>query len=125
MKYFRFFVSWSFLVFFVLEFSSSVSADPNKPYDKAYAEGAGRKLERGVSNTTLGWMEIPREISKQGKENGVAAACFWGPAIGFCHAIARTAAGAYEAVTFALPTHPSFTPLVQPEFVLDKDTAKR
>jgi len=108
-------------VFFLAGTSSW--ADPAKPYDSAYASGAGRKLERGVSNLTAGWMEIPREITLQGKQNGIPAACFWGPIKGLGQAVARTAAGAYETLTFPLPTHPSFTPLVQPEFVLDKDSA--
>lgn len=102
----------------------NAQADPNKPYDKAYASGAGRKFERGVSNTTLGWMEIPREIALQGKKNGAAAACLWGPVKGLGQAIHRTAIGAYETVTFPLGTHPTFTPLTQPEFVLDQDGAK-
>ena len=100
-------------------------ADPHKPYDSAYADGSGRKLERGVSNLTLGWMEIPREINKQGAQNGTAAACLWGPIKGLGAAIVRTAAGAYETATFPLGTHPTFTPLIQPEFVLDKESSKR
>ena len=68
-------------------------------------------------------MEIPREISRQGKEKGVAAACFWGPLKGLGQAIARTTVGVYETATFPLGTHPTFTPLTQPEFVLDKDAS--
>ena len=115
------------LIFMGLFFLATAPAlaDPHKPYDTAYANGAGRKLERGVSNTLLGWMEIPRQIAKQGTEHGVVSACFLGPVIGLGNAVVRTAAGAYETLTFPLPTHPSFTPLVQPEFVLDKDGAKR
>ena len=107
-----------------LSFADCAWADPNKPYDTAYANGAGRKLERGVSNTLMGWMEIPREITKQGRERGVASACFLGTIIGLGNAVVRTAAGAYETLTFPLGTHPTFTPLVQPEFVLDKGSAK-
>jgi len=106
-------------------FMPAASADPNKPYDAAYADGSGRKLERGLSNATMGWMEIPRQITKEGQQNGIAAACFWGPIKGLGQAITRTAAGAYETVTFPVPTHPAFTPLVQPEFVLDKESSKR
>ena len=101
------------------------SADPDKSYDAEYAGTAGRRLERGVSNTMMGWMEIPREITQQGKENGVAAACLWGPVKGLGQAVARTGAGVFETVTFALPAHPVPPPLTQPDFVLDKDSTKR
>ena len=118
-------ISAYFLGVLVLCTAAAAEAREKKPYDAAYASGAGRKLERGVSNVTMGWMEIPREITRQGQQKGTAAAIFLGPVIGLGSAIGRTAAGAYETLTFPLGSHPTFTPLVQPEFVLDKDGTKR
>lgn len=95
-------------------------AADDRPYDAEYANGTGRKLERGVSNAALGWMDIPREISRQGKEHGVLHAVFVGPFVGAGKAVVRTAAGVYEAATFPIPTPPPHTSPGQPEFVLDK-----
>lgn len=97
-------------------------SDPN--YDHAYASGTGRKLERGVSNLSLGLMEIPAEMTREGKAHGALHAVFIAPFTGALKAVGRTAAGVYETATFPLPTPPAPEPLVRPEFVLDKEASK-
>ena len=111
------------MALFFLAWPLAAWSDPNKPYDADYANGAGRKLERGVSNATMGWMEIGKEMTNEGKSHGVLAGCLWGPVKGLGQALVRTTVGVYETATFPLGTHPTFTPLVQPEFVLDKNGA--
>ena len=100
-------------------------AAPNKPYDREYSSGAGRKLERGSSNALIGWMEIPRQVDIQGKNHGPAAAALLGPVHGLGAAVARTAGGLFELATFPFPLTNRFQKVTEPEFVLDKNTAPR
>jgi putative exosortase-associated protein (TIGR04073 family) len=54
-------------------------------------------------------------------ENGVAAVA-WGPVYGLGNAISRTAAGAFETLTFPFPTtaDKDYDPILEPEFVLER-----
>lgn len=87
--------------------------------EQNYPTAAGRKLGRGVANLAFGWIDIFKGISDVAAENNTIAAMTWGPIYGLGKAVVRTAAGAYEIVTFPIPVPPDFEPLVQPEFVLD------
>jgi len=86
-----------------------------------YPTGAGKKLGRGLSNLGFGWIEILKGIDDTGKEENVYAAATWGPIRGVGNAVARTLAGAYEVVTFPVAAPANFEPVIQPEFVLDKE----
>ncbi|MDP2923055.1 MAG: exosortase system-associated protein, TIGR04073 family [Candidatus Omnitrophota bacterium] len=73
-----------------------------------------RKIARGTVNTTLGWLEIPRQTIKVNKEKGDIAGAFWGPLKGFAFFVKRTAIGIYEVTTFLLPPYKS---VIEPEFI--------
>lgn len=77
-------------------------------------------MERGVSNTLMGWMEAPRHIDIQGRNHGAAAAAIVGPIQGVGAALARTTAGVFETLTFPFPLTNRFEKLGEPEMVLDK-----
>lgn len=77
-----------------------------------------RKIARGAVNTTLGWVEIPRQMIKENKAKGDIAAVFWGPLKGFAFFVGRTAVGLYEVTTFLIPP---YKPVVTPEFILSDD----
>ena len=80
---------------------------------------AGHKLGRGVSNTFLGWVELPKGIETVGRESGFAASITWGVLQGAGAALARTAAGIVEVGTFPFPvTSKDNEPLIQPEYIL-------
>jgi putative exosortase-associated protein (TIGR04073 family) len=80
------------------------------------------KLTRGVSNLAMGWVEIPKQMMSVKKEHGDGAGdvagFFWGTAKGFAHFLGRTAVGAYETVTFFVP---SFDPVIEPEYVFSEE----
>ncbi|MDD4955577.1 MAG: exosortase system-associated protein, TIGR04073 family [Candidatus Omnitrophica bacterium] len=79
-----------------------------------------RKVARGAVNTTLGWVEIPRQMIKENKDKGDIAGVFWGPLKGFAFFVGRTAVGLYEVTTFLIPP---YKPVVKPEFILsDEDS---
>ncbi len=82
--------------------------------------GMNRKLGRGLSNLTMGWLEIFKGIEHIDKTEGGVAALSWGPIYGLGNAIARTATGLFETVTFPIPVRGGYDPLIDPEFVLEK-----
>ena len=79
--------------------------------------GLGNKLFRGIVNLVTGWGEIPKQISLTWQESGPGPAWSWGLAKGVGFAVGRTAAGAYEIVTFPAPIPDGYRPIFQPEYV--------
>lgn len=79
---------------------------------------AASKLGRGVANFFTGWVEIPAEVGRIIQKKGDLAAVFVAPFTGFVKAVARTAVGLYDALTFPLPLPSGYKPVIEPEFVL-------
>ena len=93
----------------------------------AFAEGmdAGKgfmKLTRGGINLLTGWVEIPKRIHETSVQSGAAAGFTWGLLRGIGHGFIRTAAGAYEVVTFPFPAPPNYEPVIQPEYVFTEES---
>lgn len=89
--------------------------------DDSYGEKASHKLGRGVGNVLFGWIDIFKGVEDVGEEHGAVAGATWGPIRGLGQALGRTAAGAYEIITFPIAAPGDFEPLIEPEFVLDRD----
>lgn len=79
--------------------------------------GIGVKLVRGVVNAATGWVEIPKQISLIWQESGPGPGSTWGLLKGVGFAVARTAVGAYEIVTFPAPIPEGYLPILEPEYV--------
>ncbi|MDD5195259.1 MAG: exosortase system-associated protein, TIGR04073 family [Candidatus Omnitrophica bacterium] len=77
-----------------------------------------RKITRGAVNTTLCWVEIPRQTIKVNREKGDIAGLFWGPMKGLTYTAGRFCVGIYEMATFLLPP---YKPVVQPEFIFSEE----
>jgi len=76
------------------------------------------KLARGLANIFSGWAEIPKEIYTQSKEAEMfGSVVFAGPVVGAGKALARTATGIFETVTFFLPIPEDYAPIIEPEYV--------
>jgi putative exosortase-associated protein (TIGR04073 family) len=78
---------------------------------KAFTKGT-----RGLINLVTGWVEIPKRIHETTIESGAAAGFTWGLLRGLGRGFIRTAAGAYELVTFPFPaplpsSNPPRTPI--------------
>lgn len=82
--------------------------------------GAVRKLGRGFVNVVTGWVEIPKRIDETSWDQGMAAGMTWGLLRGLGHGFIRTAAGAYEMVTFPVPAPPDYAPVIEPAFVFTR-----
>ncbi len=92
----------------------------------AFAQDPLKKLGRGISNLTLGWIEIFTTIEDTGKSDGVVGAITYGVLKGFAKGIFRTAVGAYETITFPVPVPEDYKPiLTKPEFVLGKEAKQQ
>jgi putative exosortase-associated protein (TIGR04073 family) len=80
---------------------------------------AARKIGRGLSNFTCGWLAIPGEVVQTGRERGYG----WGFTLGFVEGIGmafvRTAVGAYESISAPFPLPEGFRPIVRPEYPWD------
>jgi len=87
-----------------------------------YAQEPLTKLGRGISNATLGFLELPMNIQSVGKESGIGPAISYGLLKGAGRAILRTFLGIYETATFWIPIPDNFEPiLTNPEFIFEKE----
>ena len=75
------------------------------------------KLGRGLVNTLTGWVEIPKGIHETTQRSGVLSGLTLGTLRGAGYGFVRTAAGAYETVTFPFPAPPHYRPVMKPEFI--------
>ena len=87
------------------------------PYPKSYADGATRKLGRGVANLLTSPGELARLPIIVTEEDGGLAGSSVGLAQGFRAMAWRGLVGAFEVATFYLPLPNDFAPIVQPEFI--------
>lgn len=109
--------SWALLALVLCSAPRTASAEPMEP-GKAFT-----KLTRGFMNIVTGWVEIPKRIHETSQASGAAAGFTWGLLRGFGHGFIRTAAGAYELVTFPFPAPPGYEPVIQPEYVFTDEIA--
>ncbi len=82
-----------------------------------YAGDPVTKLGRGITNIATGWVEIPKEITKEVRNSDVGSFIV-APFKGFGKAITRTLAGALEAVTFIIPLPRHYESVIHPPLVL-------
>ena len=70
------------------------------------------KIVTGMSNVMSGWMEVPRNIDREVRNKNMFTGFFVGLAKGVFLGIGRTASGALDIATFAIPPYrkPFFEP---------------
>jgi putative exosortase-associated protein (TIGR04073 family) len=81
----------------------------------ASAQTALRKAGRGLAAVTTGFLEVPGNMYRDGKEYGAGGVALGG-AKGLGLLVPRTLVGVYECVTAPLPVPRGFRPLLRPEF---------
>ena len=81
------------------------------------------KLTRGFVNLVTGWVEIPKRVQETSQQSGPWAGFTWGLLRGLGHGFIRTAAGAYEFVTFPFPAPPGYESVIQPEYVFSEGSS--
>ncbi len=75
-----------------------------------YPARVSAKLGNAIVNATTGLGEIPKAIMIANRTEGPAYAATAGVVTGFVHMMGRTLNGAYDLVTFMIPTKPIITP---------------
>lgn len=79
--------------------------------------GMSLKMVRGVSNVTLGWWELPKQVYQTFREDGVGMGLSVGPLKGIGMTLVRTLSGVGEILTFPFPFPGFYDPYFEPEFV--------
>ena len=80
-----------------------------------------KKLGRGIANTLLGFLELPKTIEDTGKKDGVGPAISLGFIKGLAKAVARTIVGVYETASFWIPVPEDYKPIItDPEYIFQK-----
>ncbi len=93
---------------------SMVYSPPGVPLDVRRAFG---KLGRGLVNLITGWVEIPERMVETSTNSGAGAGLTLGLLRGTGYGFVRTAAGAYEIVTFPFPAPSGYRSVIRPEYV--------
>ncbi|MDO9106023.1 MAG: exosortase system-associated protein, TIGR04073 family [Methylovulum sp.] len=102
-------------LFFSISYDATASSYPAR---------LGAKLGNGIANAATGIVEIPKTIMVANQAHGPAYAATAGLVTGLVHMMGRTLSGAYDLVTFMIPTKP----IVTPDYVwedFDKETSYR
>ncbi len=100
-----------------------LAVGPAVAEEQSMAGLMGKKLLRGIANVSTGWMEVPKQIYRIGKEEGILAGALRGPIEGLGMFAGRTIGGAYEILTFPVPIPNPEQPLFEPAFVWEPETA--
>ena len=93
------------------------------PWTALQVKKALSKLLRGVTNVLTGWVEIPKRVHETTEASGAGAGFTYGVLRGVGYGFVRTAAGAYEVITFPVPAPPDFRPVMHPAYVFLCDNA--
>lgn len=73
------------------------------------------KLGRGLANMFTGFVEVPKNISREWRKSDPATGVIVGGVKGVGWGFTRFATGAYETVTFPVPAPANYEPLMYPE----------
>lgn len=84
-------------------------------------DGMANKAARGISNTTTGWVELPKQVYVTWQEEGPVKGLLVGPLKGIGMTIARTLAGVGELATFFIAYPGFFDPYIDPPYVWQKE----
>jgi len=68
-----------------------------------YGSQAAAKFSRGIVNLTTGWLEVPKNVSNEGRKSNAGVGLTYGTVKGSVHTVGRTATGALDTATFFVP----------------------
>jgi putative exosortase-associated protein (TIGR04073 family) len=107
---------WIILIVWGFFFVNSVLAyEPSYCHSsaEAYTQAMATKLARGVTNVATGWMELPRSVYVKGRDKGALQGMTIGLLQGVGMTVVRTVAGAFEAISFLVPSPGFYDPLLE------------
>lgn len=110
-----------------LSFSSLSSADVNNDEinttEASYGSKIGQKALWGLSNATLGFFEIPKNMILVTNKSNILYGLTAGLGLGALNTVGRTVVGVNDLVFFLLPTQPIVRPIHPWNDYLDVDTS--
>jgi putative exosortase-associated protein (TIGR04073 family) len=77
----------------------------------SYGKVVGTKTLSGLTNLTLGWIEIPKNIINTTNESNIFFGIFGGGFKGLVNTAGRLGVGLADLLTFPLPTKPIANPI--------------
>lgn len=98
--------------------SSAAFAGDHLYNESAEVNSMMTKLGRGLANVLTGWLEIPKQIGKSIRETDPVSGTLVGVCRGAAWTLARTAAGAFEVITFPFPVPKDYKPVIEPEYIV-------
>ena len=101
----------------ILGMAGPAAAD-NMYRESSEVDSMMNKLGRGISNVLTGWVEIPKQVGKSVRELDPFTGLVVGTVKGIGWGYARTVTGVYEVLTFPFPTPANYSPLLEPEFIV-------
>jgi putative exosortase-associated protein (TIGR04073 family) len=105
------------VVLMVLFVSAGVSEAKEKERAEDIIQDMSTKLNRGVVNILTGWVELPRQMVKAGRDKSWWASVPVGVPAGVMMTVGRTGVGVFETVFFFIPTDDSYDPILEPGYV--------
>ncbi len=82
----------------------------------ARADTPAEKFGRGLSNLSLGVIELPAQMADEGRRGGPLYAMSIGFARGMGRFLTRELVGLYEVATFPAPVPRGYEPILSPEY---------
>mgnify|MGYP000164341451 CR=1 FL=1 len=79
--------------------------------ESSYGAKIGQKTLRGLSNATLGILEVPKGIIKTTNDTNAIYGLTAGTFLGLINTLGRTSVGVLDLITFPLPTKPVIQPV--------------
>ena len=79
----------------------------------SYGADVGSKVAHGITNTSLGVVEVPKNMLMETNTKGLGYGLTTGLLTGIIYGVARTGDGLVELASFPLPSEP----LIQPGYV--------
>ncbi|MDP1557998.1 MAG: exosortase system-associated protein, TIGR04073 family [Nitrosomonas sp.] len=77
---------------------------------QSYQNTAGEKVATGIANMVTGFIELPKNIILDSEKEGIPYGLTVGVISGVMHTVGRTVVGAFDVITFMIPTGPSVYP---------------
>ncbi len=110
----------------VFALSAAIVAAPSvslagHTYSKGDGDGTKiwKKFGRGIINGTTFWLELPLAWYHVTDQTDPFTGFFWGTADGIVKSADRLGGGAYELVTFPIPSPRYYKPVMVPETLFD------
>lgn len=102
------------LAFGVLSGSASAQMYGDEYRDQSAFGKMQNKLGRGLANVFTGFVEVPKNISREWRKSDPATGVIVGGVKGMGWGATRFATGVYETVTFPVPSPANYEPLMYP-----------